>query len=234
MHTCIISGFGRIPIMKNKLLLTASLSGIACLSVIMAGSLLSKNQTFSAVRSTESEYTVTFNKDTLAPFSGLSYRGSDGYRSPKVVYAQLQNPGNYAGLRDYSYYSTPIYGGNHLYQREIRDSGVKIAFKVDLHYLNANPYYYDSARTQKIYTPGYKNINKIEVTFSDQSDIPFDTSKFDNPDKITHVGNTYTLTADVNFPTNYDEINIVDIPTTAAEHVNKTIIIDQIVVTYTC
>ena len=152
MHTCIISGFGRIPIMKNKLLLTASLSGIACLSVIMAGSLLSKNQTFSAVRSTESEYTVTFNKDTLAPFSGLSYRGSDGYRSPKVVYAQLQNPGNYAGLRDYSYYSTPIYGGNHLYQREIRDSGVKIAFKVDLHYLNANPYYYDSARTQKIYT----------------------------------------------------------------------------------
>lgn len=220
--------------MKNKLLLTASLSGIACLSVIMAGSLLSKNQSFNPVNSAESEYTVTFNKDTIAPFSCSSYR-HDGIYDRKVAYAQLQNPGNYAAIRDYSYYSDPIFGGEHLYTRSINDSNKRISLNVDINYIeNYSNHYYDKELTQKIYVPGYKNLKKIAITFSEQSDIPFNPNAFNNPGEIKRSGNTYTIFPKTNFASSETEVDIIRISESTSSHVNKTIIIDQIVVTYTC
>ena len=216
--------------MKNKLLLTASLSGIACLSVIMAGSLLSKNQSFNAVRSTATNYELIMNKDTIYPDYCYS---QSGFRATQYAFFQLHNPGNYALINDLSS-SSCTYGGNHLYDILINGSGKKVCFFLDINAMrtSGDKYYFDKEKTRQIYMPGFDtaNLNEIEITVNKDNDIPFDSSIFDANEHVEANGNTYTIS---NITNNRSGISLFDFMTTS-DQVNKHLIIDQVIVRYTC
>ena len=217
--------------MKNKLLLTASLSGIACLSVIMAGSLLSKNQNFNAVRSTATNYELIMNKDTI--YQAYCYRDDLNYKLEQNAFFQLHNQGNYAIAQDMSY-STGVFGGDHLYTYKPKEAGTGACFMLDINAMrnSSHDYYFDQEKTRKIYMPGFDNtnLNEIELTLNIANEIPFDTSIFDSTEHIEQNGNTYTIS---NITKNRNAIALFNFNATSGQ-VGKSIIIDQVIVRYTC
>ena len=215
--------------MKEKKLISAGLllSRVTCLTVVMAGSSLSNNQTFNVVRSTSGEYTLIMNKDTLYP--GYIYN-SNGNRVRQYAIFQMNNPGNYAAINDYSYFLR-TFGGEHLYTNTISEADKGIDFRIDITKMRALSYYFDSAKQRKIYTPGFSNgLNEIVMTLSNDNEIPFDKNIFRSGEKVTQKGNVVTITS---ISKTREDISLFNF-TTTSDQVNKKIIIDQVVLRYTC
>ena len=212
---------------KKLILMGLLLSGVTCLTVVMAGSSLSNNQTFNAVRSTSGEYEIIMNKDTL--YQDYCYSES-GFRSQQYAFFQMNNPGNYAAIDDYSFY-TCIYGGEHLYTITIGSEGKGINFRIDVRSMRSSVIYFDEAKNRQIYIPGFKDgFYEIELTVSDQSDIQFNSSVLETGEKVTQNGNTYTITNIVNNRTSFSLFDF----TSTSKQVGKKLIIDQVVLRYTC
>ena len=211
----------------KELVLAGLLSGVTCLTVIIAGLSLSNHQTFDAVRSTSGEYTIVMNKDTL--YQDYCY-SETGFRSSQYAFFPMNNPGNYAAIDDYSY-SSCIYGGDHLYEYSIDYVDTGVNFRIDVRSMRSGTYYFDEARQRRIYLPGFQNgFSEIELTVSDQSDIQFDSSVLESGEHVTQIGNTYTISNIVNNRVSFSLFQF----TTTNEQLGKKLIVDQVVLRYTC
>lgn len=144
----------------------------------------------------------------------------------------MNSPSNYIFLRNACYYSW-TFGGDHLYETNpILEEGKGIGVNVIVG--GSTLYYYDEAKTRQISIPKFSNLSKIELTLSPYNEIPLDTSVIASQGitvkKDTKDQNKYNLTS---FPSSLESVRLYDF-ISASEHLNKRIIIDQIVFTYNC
>lgn len=221
--------------MKSKSLINIALIGASCIAVSVSFVVGSKahQDDFSPVRSQESEYTVVMNKDTLR--AGVSYTSKSSGPSSQYAFFPMQYEGNYAVLDDYSSTSPSVWNKNgHLYYNESPNGlNYRISCKVDVDGFRDSVMYFDSNCTQRINIPGFNKLTKIQFTTASENQVAFDQSYFDRGEQINISGNTITI-SHTNLSKLYSGITILDFTNKSESDYGTKLVIDEIILTYTC
>ena len=227
--------------MNSKKLITMSLVGLSCLAVTASFIALSNHNVIRPVQSESQSRTVIMNNNT---FYQKYFYYPNGQRNGSYAFFELDRPGSYAPVMDFSYTSQAYFGNGHLYVCPTTEAGVRIGFHIDINSLGEDYHpetgkeiYFDQALTRRIYMPTFSNITQIEVTLGEENTIPFDVEKerieSDNDADVEKINDKkYILT---NIASNLTFLPLVSIIATQ-EQVNQhlKLVIDQVIITYTC
>ena len=227
--------------MNGKTLAKISLVGLSCLAVTASFIALSNHNVIRPVQSGSQNRTVVMNKNTIYQ---EYYYDNKGNRRTECAFFELEIPGSYTAIRDYCYESSTYFGNDHLFVCPIEDNGVGVRLDIDINGLGVSyhpntgvEYYFDQAKTRRIYFPTFSNLTQIEFTFGEGNGIQFDAKKIREEYSATveqdeEDANTYRIR---NIASNVTFLPVIAF-TTTQEQVDQhaRLVVDQIIITYTC
>ncbi len=210
---------------------TIILAGLSCLTVTLGALVTTRNMNNFKLVSSDTSRNKTLNASTMA--FNESYRKSSqntGYVVYYNAFFNLDVPGNYIALWDYSF-SNGTFGGDHLFYKQITKTG---RYNLDLCIGSLTGCYYDQALSREIYVPGIGNLTKIVMTLSSENTFPFNESYFTAEGYSVSISEdelAYTITGNLSSP--YNRLTLMG-AIAKEEDLNKKIVVDQIYLEYNC
>ena len=226
--------------MKSKSLINIALIGASCIAVSVSFVVGSKahQDDFSLVRSQGNEYTLIMNKSTL--YSSSYYEEDSNVCYRRCAFFPMSYPGNYAALYNNSWEGvSPWDNADHLFYYELPENlGVTSSCMLNISDVGTHaattPIYFDRNHTQKITVPNFSKLTKIQFTTGTGNTVAFNKSFYDNGETFDISGNTITINMGSTNYDHYSKIPLLEISSSTSGDVDKKIVIDEVVLTYTC
>ena len=220
--------------MKSKSLINIALIGASCIAVSVSFVVGSKahQDDFSLVRSQGNEYTIVMNKDTMRSY--YHYSSPSSGASDQYAFFPMKYEGNYAVLNDYSSTTPCPWNKNgHLYYNATPStSSGRVCIYVEIQKYSS-VMYFDSKCTQKIEWPGFAQLTKIQFTTASENQVAFNPSYYVSGVTTNVSGNTITISAD-NLTDYYNGVKLLEFTNKSESDYGTKLVIDEIVLTYTC